>query len=241
MLDVLFRALTHPREYAGIFQKRSLTFIEQQHEGERYYSYIFRPTQSFDWHAGQHGVLFLPTSKHDKGLRPYSVASSPHEKVVRFGTMIPEPHSEFKEVLNTLTPGAEVVFRGPFGEFHASGKTQHIIGIAGGIGITPFRAIAYDIAHGHLPDTRLTLIYSATAVYPFRATLDQWMTQTDNLDIIYTRTPEETQAAITNQWNVFGNAADYYISGSPGLITGLTSHCRSLGVRHIVSDPFKGY
>jgi ferredoxin-NADP reductase len=241
MINLAVRALTHPRDYLPILRKHTLTFIEQRPAGDSYHSFIFKPEQPLTWQAGQHGILSVPTSKQDKGWRPFSVASAPQEGVIQIGTLLPEPHSEFKEVLLNLTPGSTVTFRGPYGEFHASEKPQQIVGIAGGIGITPFRSIAHAIAHNQLTHTRLHLIYATKDSYPYRNELDTWATQSDQLCISYTRTPEETQAAISNQWNIYGNTADYFISGSPGMITGVKQHCSRLGVRNIVNDPFKGY
>jgi len=241
MLDLITRALTHPRDYAGVLKKHSLTFVEHQHEGEQYHSFIFKPEQPLTWQAGQHGILYLPTSNRDRGWRPFSVASSAHEGVVRIGTILPEPHSEFKEVLHSLQPGTDVTFRGPFGEFHAATTPEQIVGVAGGIGITPFRALAYDIAHTHLPQTKLHLIYATKDSYPYQVELDRWATQTDNLTIAYRREPAAVKDAITNQWNIYGNQARYFISGSPGMIAGLREHCQELGVQRIVNDPFKGY
>lgn len=241
MINVLARALLHPKDYVGIVRKSILTFTEQQPEGDNYHSFIFKPEKPLHWHAGQHGILFLPTSSNDKGWRPFSVASSTHEKLVHIGTMVPELHSEFKTKLQALTPGDTVQFRGPYGEFHATGAPQRIVGVAGGIGITPFRALAYEIAYGHLPNTTLHLIYGTRDSYPFQSELDTWAAQSDTFSIEYHKAPEDIQAAISTQWNLYGADADYYLSGSPGMITGISTFCRSLGVTRIVNDPFIGY
>lgn len=241
MLHVLLSALRHPSDYAGVLHASTLTFLEQRHEGGAYYSFIFTSTANQQWLSGQHGILFLPTSKRDRGWRPFSVASSPHEGVIRIGTLIPEPHSEFKTALLSLTPGAEVTFRGPFGEFHAAAKPEKIVGVAGGIGITPFRALAYDIANAHLPHTTLHLIYGTHDGYPYRAELDSWAAETNNLTIEYVRTPDEVQQALTQQWDRHENQARYFISGSPRMISGVRTHCHTLGARRIIHDPFKGY
>lgn len=240
MLSVLTRSLQNPRDYLGILQTHTLTFLEKRHEGGDYYSFIYKPTTPLQWRAGQHGILHLPTSTHDKGWRPFSVASSDHEDVVRIGTRIPEPHSEFKTVLQALEPGTDVQFRGPYGEFHANRKSI-IIGVAGGIGITPFRALAYEIAHGHNPDTQLYLTYASEDEYPYRAELDEWQSWTGNLEITYVSEPAEVETALQNHWNTVGNAADYFLSGSPGMINGVSNSCRKLGARRIVYDPFTGY
>ena len=134
-----------------------------------------------------------------------------------------------------------MTINGPFGEFHASSRPQQIIGIAGGIGITPFRALAYEIAHGHLPHKKLTLIYSARGDYTYQSELDQWQADTDRFTVIYTRTAEAVNQVIDQQITLCNKQADVYISGSPGMIAAIRQSCREKGISKIVNDPFKGY
>lgn len=240
MFDFLLRALIHPADYLSALNKREIIFEGKTDEGDGVYTFTFKPKKPFAWKAGQHAVFTMPEKKiSGRTWRPFSIASSPYEQVIKIGTIIKEEPSDFKKHLLSLTPGESIQINGPFGEFHATGKAQQIIGIAGGIGITPFRALAHDVAKGHLSDTKLTLIYSAREEYTYKFELENW--QNANLKVIYVHTAEEVNTALQEQNEIFGNTADYYISGSPGMIGALRKSCRSMGIKKIVNDPFKGY
>jgi ferredoxin-NADP reductase len=113
------------------------------------------------------------------------------------------------------------------------------VGIAGGIGITPFRAIAYEIARRHLPHTRLTLIYAARNTFAYQDELDRW--QSDRVRIIYVHNRAEAERALTEQFAHLGNQASYYLSGTAAMLTELIATCQKLGAKNIVTDPFTGY
>lgn len=193
------------------------------------------------WKAGQHAIFTLPNKKvQGKTWRPFSIASSPHEGVIRIGTTIPDTPSDFKKKLYTLAPSEKIHMRGPFGEFHAKKSTDPIIGIAGGIGITPFRSIAYEIAHGHISNN-LHLIYASPEAYTYGSELQSWVDASPNLSIEFVHTPEEVNWALNEQIHEHHNNAQYYISGSPRMISSLIDACHQKQITRIVNDPFKGY
>lgn len=242
MLDVLKRALLHPSDYHNVVRATTLTFKEKIEEQPGVWSFIFTPTKPLSWKAGQHAIFSMPGRQiTGKAWRPFSVASSVHEGVVRIGTNIPPTPSSFKTELMKLVAGDTIHIRGPFGEFHANGTTETIIGVAGGIGITPFRALAYDIAHHHLPTTTLHLIYSARTEHTYRSELDSWCAMTDRLSIEYVHTPEAVTDAFRSATATHRSDSRYFLSGAPTMISSLITTCRSFGVRRIVNDPFKGY
>ncbi len=240
MIDLLTRALRHPTDYLPALRRRTLFLQAHYQESESVHTFVFTPTQPISWRAGQHAIFTLPEADvQGKTWRPFSVASSPHEGVIQISTTIPPTPSDFKKKLLTLRDDDPVVMYGPYGEFHAHQKAQHIVGIAGGIGITPFRALAYEIAHNHAPRTRLTLIYAASGAHPYRAELEHW--QHNRLRIHFVSSPEEVFARLKERFALSGNTADYYISGSPAMITSLTGGATKIGITHIINDPFKGY
>jgi predicted ferric reductase len=130
--------------------------------------------------------------------------------------------------------------QGPFGEFHVTPRVTRIVGIAGGIGITPFRALIKDISLGVIADTSLTLIYSSMGPYTFKEELDT-LAKHPSIKIIYTVTPEEVNASLLSLTAEHGNSASYFISGPPGMIKAIRKSLKSKGVRHIVNDSFTGY
>lgn len=241
MLDVIIRALKHPQDYLPVIHKRTLTFKERIAESNEIYSFIFTFKQPCTWKAGQHGIFYFPhTNVQGKWWRAFSIASSSDENVIRISTIIKENPSDFKKHLLELTAGDEFVMHGPFGEFHTNSNVSHIVGIAGGIGITPFRALIKDIASGTIANTKLTLIYSAVGSYTYKQELDI-LSQHPSIEIIYTQTPEEVNKKLQEQIEGKGNSASYFISGSPGMITAIRATLKEKGITHIVNDSFKGY
>lgn len=241
MWDVILRALRDPLDYILVLNRRTLILQEIIQESEEIFSFIFKPKKPCVWKAGQHGIFFFTDKKiQGKWWRAFSIASSSHEGVIRISTIIKSEPSNFKKNLKAMKPGEELIMHGPFGEFHTSNKISRIIGIAGGIGITPFRALIKDISLGVITDTKLTLIYSAIGTYTFKQELDTTLTH-PAVSIIYTSTPEEVNSALSLQIDEHGNSASYFISGSPGMIGALRKTLKQQGIRHIVNDSFKGY
>lgn len=244
MLDIFARAFRHPIDYSGVLRTVDLTFQEQIREADTIYSFIFTADRLPSWKAGQHAIFTLPDRPvTGKSWRPFSIASAPHEGVIRIGTTIPDPHSSFKQELLTLRPGDRVRMHGPYGELYLRPRMKRVVGIAGGIGITPFRSILCDLSHRQSA-TPLTLIYSAKDNgHVYRPSLEEWCGANPALQIVYTATPEEVNAALAAEVAAHGNEAHYLLSGSPGMIAALTKTLRETGIRpnHIVNDPFKGY
>lgn len=243
MWDVIIRALRHPLDYIPVINRRTLVLQETIQESEEIFSFIFKPKGPLRWKAGQHGIFMFPFSHakvEGKFWRAFSIASSSHEGVVRISTIIKkEGASSFKQNLKAMKTGDELIMHGPFGEFHTSHKVCRIVGIAGGIGITPFRALTKDIASGVIAETKLTLIYSA-ATYTFKEELET-LAKHPSIEIVYTQTPDEVNAALDAQIQLHGNSACYFISGSPGMIGAIRKSLKEKGVRNIVNDSFKGY
>lgn len=242
MFDLFYRALLSPIDYSGALFKRTLIFKERIFEGEDVYSFIFTPTKQLSWKAGQHGLFLLPGKKvQGKIWRAFSIASAPEEGVVRIATTIPKLHSDFKEKLMSLETGERVHLFGPFGEFHVDKCGARVVGIAGGIGITPFRALLSSIVT-HCPSTHMTLIYGGkNGTHFFKDALNVLQQTSQNIRVVYAMTPDEVTAALDQEIREQGNAAQYFISGSPGMIAGITKTLRQRGIKKIVNDPFKGY
>lgn len=241
MLDVITRALRDPLDYFPVLNRRTLILKEVIQESEEVYSFIFTPKNPCIWKSGQHGIFLFPRTKiQGKSWRAFSIASSSHERVIRISTIIKNEPSDFKKHLRALKIGDTVTMHGPFGEFHTSKKISQIVGIAGGIGITPFRAILKDIALGVILDTPITLIYSSQTGYTYKEELDQFAKH-PAIEIIYTKTPDEVNERLDEQITKHGNSASYFISGSPGMIGSLRKSLKGKGIRHIVNDSFKGY
>ena len=116
--------------------------------------------------SGQYANFYLTVG--DSVLtRAYSISSAPYE------ARLAEPFFEvtIRHNVHYLVPdwflenvkvGSEITAALPFGQFHYEPlrDSDHIVGIAGGSGITPFASMAKEIAHGKL-DIDLTIIYGS--------------------------------------------------------------------------------
>lgn len=244
MYDFLIRSFKHPLDYFGIIKLHTLHLIRVEQQSDQIFSFVFTKPDGLDWKPGQHGVFwFLYDKIKGNNWRAFSIASSPLENEVRIATIIPEPHSAYKEKLQSLQPGDTITMQGPFGEFHIRHEMKRAVGIAGGIGITPFRAMLHDIACGTYPGFHLTLIDSAAhGAYTFKTALTEY-DKSEQIDIVYTETADEVNAALDEQVAACKNQAHYFISGSPGMIKALRKTLLSKGIlpENIINDPFKGY
>ncbi len=242
MLDILNRALRHPIDYSGIARVTTIQFQEKIQENENTYSFIFTAPKLPDWRAGQHAIFTLPGKKvTSKTWRPFSVASAPHENVIRIGTIIPPEPSSFKQNLMALQTGDQVRMYGPYGELYIRPDMKKVVAVAGGIGITPFRSIIADMASkGN--DIDFHLIYSAKTEHVYKSELEEWRDKLPRLRVTYTRTPEEVNAELEKETS---RLDDIYLmlSGAPGMIEALRRSLRERRVprSRIIHDPFKGY
>ena len=101
---------------------------------------------------------------------PYSLSAPPTRSLLRITVKALGDHST---ALRRIPPGTRVLAEGPYGALTAARRTSpRVLLIAGGIGITPLRAL-FETLPGRRGD--LTLIYRANheQEFAFRAELDQ--------------------------------------------------------------------
>ena len=114
--------------------------------------------------AGQHmSVKFCIDGKWC--TRPFSISSAPRETDEGFIqiTLRKMPGGYVTGwVWDNWKVGTEVLFEGAFGEGYWSSirDTKHVVGIAGGSGITAFRSIARDMAATKRPE-KFTILYGS--------------------------------------------------------------------------------
>src|SRR5947209_8489909 len=170
-----------------------LTLTEIRPESSDVTSFLFEPDGELAWQAGQYLRYTLPhPDADDRGVQRYFTASSaPHERHVRLTTRrAVERGSTFKRALFGLEPGTTVEADAPAGSFTIAEPEGRYLLVAGGIGITPFRAILADLARRGRPLAGRLLYANRNDEIVFRNELDRLAEANPDFSIRYLVSPE---------------------------------------------------
>lgn len=147
-----------------------LIFSGKQAEAGGALSFRFRPVEPLTWIAGQSIKIELQAG-YDTEERRFTIAAAPYEKTITITTRISD--SDFKQALNSLTPGDTAVAHNIGGTFvWQESPTPHFFA-ANSIGVTPFYAMLKQRAHDHKPLTATLLYTSRHSSFVYGAALQQ--------------------------------------------------------------------
>ena len=219
-----------------------LTLIERRPEAGDALSLVFQRPAGFRWTPGQYTRLELEHPDPDgRGLRRwFTIASAPHEEVVRLTTRTFAAGSTFKRTLLALQPGDRIRVSGAGGSFTAPDPLREHLFVAGGIGITPFRSILVDLDRRRSAP-RITLLYGSRRDVVFRDELDAIAARNSWLTIRYVLEPSFIDGAVLRE--VLTPEQLVWISGPEVMVHALHGLAAALGVRddRVKLDEFPGY
>ena len=219
--------------------------------------YFERPT-GFHFEAGQFIDLTLinpPETDAEGNTRSFSIASAPYEDHLMIATRMRD--TAFKRVLKNLAIGSEIQIEGAFGSLvlHED-SAQPAVFLTGGIGVTPFRSIAFEAARERLTH-RLWMFYSNRRPEDaaFLEELTKLQTENSNFRLIPTITNAQDSR---KSWNGETGYIDrqmlskyigelssrvYYIAGPPAMVDAMTKLLSVAGLNRaeIRSEEFFGY
>jgi ferredoxin-NADP reductase len=209
-------------------------------------SFIFKPEESLAWKAGQflHYVLnHAPTD--DRGSdRWFTIASAPYERHVMLTTRFASNQgSTFKKALRALKPGDSIEVSDLDGDFIVSDSRKPYIFIAGGIGITPFRAILKESAHAGKP-LRATLLYAnRDKVAAYKKELDAMAQRNPNFKIHYLFSPQRVDEQTIRELVPDLKTPLFYVSGPEPMVESVGKMLQQIGIpqKRIKQDWFPGY
>jgi ferredoxin-NADP reductase len=141
------------------------------------YAFTLEPHEApFAYRAGQNVDVTVPELKFPDpagNKRTFTVANAPGYGAFLFATRV--RGSGLKKTLVEAPIGIGVEVDGPYGSFTLPQKPSEIVMLAGGVGITPFRAMIEDTMERSLDHT-LTLIHSnrTPEEAPFLEELLRW-------------------------------------------------------------------
>lgn len=227
------------QDIAPILKKKELTFMESYEEKDSLYTFIFEKEEDLTWKAGQHGIFSISHKKIKKPTRPFSVASADFENIVQISTRISDTPSEFKQALLELEPGMKLNMRGPVGPLYIDNKKPSLL-IAGGIGITPFRAMLKAAEYEGRKEIQLLYIDSK-GTFLYKDELDA-IAKNTSIGVNYCESREEFYAEIDKFIMEYNDAGMYYLGGSKSMINSVETYLKNsrISKENIKKDIFIG-
>ena len=193
-----------------------LSLVAKRHETQDVMSFMFSSDAPLKWQAGQFLRYSLPhPDPDDRGVtRYFTIASAPVEGHVMLTTRFASRQSSsFKRALRQLPVGAAIEVSEPDGAFVVGDPGDEHVFIAGGIGVTPFRAILLDLDQLELP-IKATLLYAnRTSDFVYKAEMDRLAARHPGLVIRYLVSPRRvTQSSILAAAPELGKST-FHVSG----------------------------
>lgn len=230
------------RDFKGVFNKSTATVISVENVSADYWVIKIKPADGVNWRPGEHGIFTLPGKDvNGKKWRAFSVASIPEEGYMMIGTKTGQKPSSFKKVLTSLKSGESVNVRGPFGWFTLKDETSPVVLAAGGVGITPIRALLKELEKGNKRE--VSLVHASSDHHLFRDETEKLAEQDGNISVHYPRTTDETRTTLAEIAGIHGNNAYYYVSGSFGMMKSIKKTLKAGKIKgsRFIHDPFIGY
>lgn len=226
----------------GIFKTSILTMVKVENKYGDYYQITMKPESGVTWNPGEHGIFKLPDAKvKGKKWRVFSIASIPKEGVMIIGTRTGKDISSFKKALIAMKEGDQVSIRGPFGWFKVQDASSPMVMVAGGVGITPIRALLKQLEKDQARP--IEVLYSSSDYHLFDDDIQAMASKNKKIVIHKTHSREETQAALASLVAKYKGQAYYFLSGSQPFIKGIKKQITGSGVKgnRVINDPFIGY
>ena len=204
------------------------------------YSFSFKPNRQLKHAAGQYIELTLPGVKNDArgNRRTFTIASPPSDDRIKIGVKFYDQGSQFKNKLMALKPGDEIMGNHIAGDFTLpKQKSQPVVFVAGGIGITPFISMIKDMIATKSKQAA-TLYYFANdkSEVAYKDVLKAARNAGIKIHLRVGNGLRLTEDEIKNNSN-----AQFYLSGPPGLVNGYKAQLQKLKIKNIHTDLFTGY
>jgi ferredoxin-NADP reductase len=221
-------------------------------------AFYFEKPGGFSHQAGQNALLTLidpPQTDAQGPSRTFTIASAPHEPELMIATRMRD--TAFKRVLKSAPLGTRLQLDGPSGVMVLHEDVSRPAAfLGGGIGVTPFLAMARHAAHERLAH-RIWLFYSNRRPEDaaFLEELAGLQKSNPNFRLIATMAEAEKSARPWQGETGFidrnmlerhlpdARAPIYYFAGPPGMTMAMQAMLDALGVSEsdMRSEEFYGY
>ena len=143
-----------------MYQSEIIEIKKETHDTNRYFNKI-KDVEEFEFKPGQFVSLMLPLNetKKRKGMRHYSIASSPGGNILEFIINKVEGGLGTTYLFEDAEVGTEIPIRGPLGKFLLPDEIIHdICMVCTGTGIAPLRSMILYIYENNIPHKDIYLI-----------------------------------------------------------------------------------
>ena len=190
------------------------------------------------WQAGQFVYVRFPQSAVPDEEHPFTLSSAPSEPQLRLTV---KNLGNFTESLKNLAPESQVMIDGPYGNFFSdSARSESMICIAGGIGITPFLSFLREKAReSGCPVYLFWSVHDSSGLFLDKElkALEQNSSRFSYFPYISSMKGEHlSPATVENSLSgKFSVDSDWYCCGPPGMMKSFEKDLKRRGVpRHHV-------
>jgi predicted ferric reductase len=193
-----------------------------------------RDLDQFEAEAGQFAIWRFLDGTRWWQAHPFSISAIPDGRRLRITV---KNIGDFTSGVHSLKPGTPILVDGPFGKFTERPANRKVLLIAGGIGITPIRPLAEEMAadgfdvrvlyrahsEGHLVFKKEMDVLSAS----LGVRVDYLVTQAGS-----NRSSRAAWFSPTNLARLVPDISDrvVYVCGPPGMMTAVRASLNALGV-----------
>jgi ferredoxin-NADP reductase len=221
-----------------------LELLHTKQEASDTFSFVFKPPP-LTWQAGQFLKYTLPHDNPDERgeERYFSIASAPHEKNVMLTTRFAAKGSSFKRALRGMKPGETIEADELDGDFVVRDSRKNFIFVAGGIGITPFRAILLDLDRRREPINVILLYANRNDEFPYKQEFENLRIKHPTFRIEYFVHPHRIDENVMRAFQKKLDEPLIYVSGPEPMVEAFDSMLKQMGVpdSDIKNDFFPGY
>lgn len=229
----------------SVLAKIKLTLAERRRETPDTVTLRFTAADLRGWKPGQylHYTLDHPFPDSRGIERYFTIASAPFERRVQLTTRVAEKGSSFKKALLALEIGGVVEADGLEGDFVVDDPKRRHVFIAGGIGVTPYRAILLALDHDSAPIDVDLLYANRDENFPFKSELEALAARRPGLRLRYFSGQNRLdEAAIRRE---VGDLAEplFYVSGPQPMVESFGKLLKGMDIpeARLKNDDFPGY
>ena len=143
-----------------LYESKIINIKKETYDTNRYFNEI-KDTEKIEFKPGQFVSFMLPINeiKKRKGMRHYSIASSPGGNILEFIINNVEGGLGTTYLFEDVEIGTEILIKGPVGKFLLPDQIIHdICMVCTGTGIAPLRSMIKYIYENNIPHKNIYLI-----------------------------------------------------------------------------------